>query len=182
MAAEAARVLDYSDEYIRGTAVPARAPDAEPMAQPAGIPLPQETFRQKERARAAEAAQRAPAVSMFAIFGAVFVGILMIFAVLAQINYNELASETVRLNSQIKDLTEQERMLEITFENVVDMKEVERYARDELGMSRPDAEQVAVIQSPQQDSVEITASGGEEGSLHGFGSFISSLAGYFSKH
>jgi branched-chain amino acid transport system ATP-binding protein len=37
----------------------------------------------------------------------------MVFVVLAQINYNEAASETVRLNNRLRTLTEQQRRLEI---------------------------------------------------------------------
>jgi hypothetical protein len=103
----------------------------------------------------------------------------MLFVVLAQISYNEIASETVRLNAQLTELKEQERKLEISFESVIDIKEVERYARDTLGMSRPDADQVAIIQSIPIDRAVIIDSEGEEGILSGLGSFLSSLLDYF---
>ena len=176
--AEAARVLEFPDEYIYGTAIPARQPDAVPL--PAADSPEEELQRQRERVRTA-AAQNVPGISMFAILGSVFVSILMIFTILAQISYNEVASETVRLNTQINNLAEQERLLEIAFDSVVDMKEVERYARDVLGMSKPENEQVAVIKSVQADTAEIIRDGAEANPLSGLGSFISSLTEYFKR-
>jgi len=181
MAAEAARTLEYTESYFYGSAAPAREPYAEPAPRPIATPLPQERLRQREDAFDAEAAQKAPAISLFAVFGAVFAGILMIFVMLAQINFNAIAAETVRLNTQLGELMEQERKLSIQFESVIDMKEVERYAKDVLGMSKPDADQVAVIHAVRFDRAEIIDSGGDESALNGFGSFISSLMEYFKR-
>ena len=179
--AEAARVLEFPDDYIHGSAAPAGAGYTEPLARPVDTPMLDERIRQRERARAEAAMQNAPSISLFAIFGSIFAGVLMMFVVLAQISYNEIASETVRLNSQLSALTEQQKRLEITFESVIDMKEVELYARDVLGMSRPDSDQIAVIHSAPSDRIEILSSGGEENSLRDFGSFISSLMGYLKR-
>ena len=178
MGAEAARVLDYTDSGYYGSAAPVEVPYARPYEKPVDIPIPREQTRPDERAKEA-GLQHAPAVSLFALFGTVFAGILMIFVVLAQISYSEIAGETVRLSAQLSQLAEQERRLEIEFENAIDMKEVERYARDTLGMSRPDNSQVAIVRSLPIDSVEIIDAGGTEGRLSGIGSFISSLLEYF---
>jgi hypothetical protein len=58
------------------------------------------------------------------------------------------------------------------------MKEVEQYARDVLGMSRPDAHQIIVVNSLPGDRAEVIGVD-ERGSLREFGSFISSLIDYF---
>ena len=180
MAAEAAKRLDYLDSAYYGSAAPAQAPYVRPGFRPEDIPVQQEQTGVRERAKE-NTAQRAPSVSLFAVFGAIFAGFLMFFVVLAQISYNEVASETVRLNAQLSELTEQERRLEIEFESVIDIKEVERYARDTLGMSKPDAGQVAVIGSMSFDSVEIFDGGNEDASTSDIGSFISSLLGYLKR-
>ena len=182
MAAEAARVLDdydYTGSAYYGSAAPAEVPYVRPVAEPVDVPAPQEQTRSGEYAK--EAVQSAPAVSLFAIFGTIFAGILMIFVILAQINYNEIAGETVRLNTQLNELNEHERRLEIEFENVIDMKEVERYARDTLGMSKPGADQVAIIGGLPVDSAEIISNNDEGGSTGGLGSFITSLLEYFKR-
>jgi len=180
MAAEAARVLDLEFEggYYNGSAAPAGDvyPDAAP--RPSETPGVEERKRQREKARAEAVAQTAPMVSPFALFGSVVVTVLMILVVLAQINYNETAAETVRLNAQLIGLAEQHRALTITYESVVSMKEVEQYARDVLGMSKPENFQMAVVQNTVGDRAEVL-SAGEANSLRNFASFISSLLEYF---
>jgi len=176
--AEAARVLDYESRYNYGSAAPAREiyPDAAPGPQQA--PGVQERIRQRERARAEAAAISAPGISMFALFGSVFVGVLMVFVVLAQISYNEAASETIKLNSQLSMLADQQRTLAIAFESVICMNEVEQYARDVLGMSRPENYQMAVLPSAISDRAEVLSAANAV-SLRGLGSFLSSLTEYF---
>jgi len=176
--AEAARILEYEDAYFYGSAVPKREVYDEPAPEQVEIPALDERVRQRERAKAEEMSRSLPSVSLFAIFGTILVGALMTFMILAQISFNEIAGETTRLNAQMSELTDKQRKLGITFESVIDMKEVERYARDELGMSNPDADQVAVISSIPSDKAEIMETG-EEGMLKGLGSFISSLLEYF---
>jgi cell division protein FtsL len=141
------------------------------------MPNPYGQTRARERARAATAAQRSIGVSLFALFGALFIAVLLVFVMLAHIYYSEAARETVRLSAQLNRLSEQQRVLEISFESVIDMKEVERYARDVLGMSKPDPDQIAIVQSIAPDRAEVIESN-EEGVLHGFGAFISSLVDY----
>ena len=186
MGAEAARVLefpdypdfdDFYDNYASayyGSAAPARAPDVWPDAEPEIEESPREEALPRERAKPA-VAHSAPAVSLFAVFGTLFVGVLLVFVIMAQISLSGITSDTVRLNSQLSALEEQERRLEIEFESVIDMKEVERYSRDTLGMSKPDADQIAVVRSVQLDSAEILDAGDETVNSGGLGSFIKSL-------
>jgi len=178
MAAEAARVLDFENEYYYGSAAPAREVFDEPAARPVEIPIPRERTLERQRARAAAAAQSVPGISLFAMLGSLFTAALMVFVMLAQISYNEAAAETVRLNTQLVELSEQQRRLEITYESVVDIKEVERYARDVLGMSKPDADQLIIIPRVPDDRAEVIERD-DENSLNGLGAFISSLMEYF---
>jgi len=121
-----------------------------------------------------------PGISVFAVLGTVFVAVLMVFVVLAQINYNETAAESVRLNTLISDLSARHRALELSFESAVDIREVERYARDELGMARPEASQVIIINTTPRDMAMVINNGDDRG-LEGFGSFLKSLTGYFRR-
>jgi len=176
--AEAARVLDYEDRYNYGSAAPARETFPEPDLTPQESPGAREWARQRERERIAEALENLPGVSVFAILGSVVITVMMIFVLLAQINYNEAVSEHARLSAQLSGLTEQQKKLEITFESVLDMKEVERYARDVLGMSKPESYQLAVVHSAASDKAEVLLTP-EGDSLRDFGSFISTLLEYF---
>jgi len=177
MAAEAARVLDYDSRYYYGSAAPVLEPFPE-VAPPLENPYTEERRRQRERTKVADAVQSLPHLSFFAIVGSFTVAAIMILVVLAQISYNEAATEAVRLKSQFSALEEQQRALMIEFESVMDMKEVERYARDVLGMSRPEVGQLAVYANTAVDRAEVLASP-EKSTLRDFGSFISSLLDYF---
>ena len=134
----------------------------------------------RAKATPAAEAKTAPGISIFAILGTIFVAVLMVFVVLAQINFNETASESVRLNVLINELSAKHRALELSFESAVDIKEVERFARDELGMSRPDAHQAIFINTAPRDTAMIMNSGEERG-IQGFGNFLKSLTEYFRK-
>ena len=179
MAAEAARVLDFPEDYVYGSAVPA----VEIFEGPAYAPP--ETAQSGEKAaaevRPSATVYTASGVSLFAVFGSVFAAVLMVFVMLAQISFNEMTGEIVRLGAQLSQLNEQEKRLEIAFESVVDMKEVEMYARDVLGMSKPDPSQGAIIQSVLPDRVEIIGDDGARDTLRGLGAFISSLTEYFKR-
>jgi len=172
--AEAARVLDY-EYYSHGSAAPAREYTQEAPRQ-TETPYAQERVRQRERARAVADAKSTQVVSLFAVVGTIVVVAMMIFVVLAHISYSEVASENARLNAQLVALNEQHRRLEITFESVVCMNEIERYARDVLGMSRPGAGQVGFLIGTAADRAEVLAVPESNGSsIRDFGSFLSSL-------
>jgi len=180
MAAQAARRSEYAEYSGKAAFAPAfgaafngAAAYAEPAVEPQEMPSP--AIRAVPRTRAA---QKARGISLFSVAGTLLAVALMVFVVLAQINYNEIATDTVRLNAQLDSLTEQERRLEIAFESVIDMKEVERYARDVLGMSNPDANQISIIERHSEDKAEILDAGNKEDSLQGFIRFITSLLEY----
>jgi len=157
--------------------------DAETKKMPAikpAKPVVKERTGRLEKVKAIADAKTVPGISVFAILGTIFVAVLMVFSVLAQINYNEAAVENVKLKSHISDLKEKQKMLELTFERVVDIREIERYAGDELSMSRPDAGQIISISTIPRDTAVIFPAA-ESREEQGFGAFIRSLTDYFRK-
>ena len=177
MAAQAASALDYRENYMYGSAAPVRKEYDEPAARPAGAPLQRVGTAQRAKSAASEKTRQG--ISPLAALGSLAIGILMLFVVLAQISFNDVARETVNLNTQLRELSERERLLEITYESVIDMKMIEQYARDVLGMSKPEASQSVVLFSTMQDRAEIIEVENRESALRGFGAFISSLTEYF---
>ena len=179
MAAEAARVLEYPSDYFDGSAAPAYKRPAydRPETDASGYAIPRGA--DDARANADTAVRRAPAISFFSVFGGVAAAILMVFVLIANVRFHEISNERVRLEAQHRQLTENERVLEIKYESVVDMKAVEQYARDVLGMSKPDTDQISIINRTPEDRVEILSTDvEEEGLISGLGKFISSLTGY----
>jgi len=177
-----ARALSY---YNYGSAAPTLKSLVEaetkvmPFIKPKESPVKEHTKR-LEKVKAIAEAKTVPGISVFAVLGTLFVSVLMVFVVLAQINFNEAAGENVRLRSHISELSEKQRALELAFESIIDIKEVERFARDELGMSRPDAGQAVTITTTPRDTAIIIPVA-EERSVQGFGAFIRSLTEYFNK-
>ena len=168
-----ARKLDYGTSAPAYDS-PALNPTAFPEAAPQAIPVPQPIPRTRPREEPATYS-----ISLLAIVGAVVIFALMVFTIMSHVGYTGIMNETVSLNSQFEELTEQERQLRIAFENVLCMNTVEQRARDELGMSEPSSDQMIFIDRVSEDRVEIAASVEDTGVLHGFGAFISSLLEYF---
>ena len=155
-------------KYIHGSAVPKPDPLTEskklpltgPLGALASIPMPHSAVvpqksmdvKTHDNKRNQQSTQ---SVSLFAIVGFFAVASLMIFVMLAQVNYNEILRETVRLHSHMEILKEQQRVLAITFESAINMDDIERYAKDVLGMSKPEAEQITVLRSLPSDKVEV---------------------------
>jgi len=117
-------------------------------------------------------------ISIIAVIGTLLVTALMILSILAQINHNEVAIETARLSVEVRELAETHRALSLAFESSINIREVERIARDELGMSRPDASQVITITSRPRDRAFVVYHEYEE-NQSGFVAFITSLFDYF---
>ena len=166
---------------VAGTA-DARA-DAETRriaAPPVQRPPVKERLQRLGNAGAAAVAKKVPGISFFAVAGTLIVSFLMVLVVLAQINYNEAASESARTDIQLRVLAEKHRTLELAFERSIDIKEVERFAKDELGMSRPDAAQIILISTEPRDSATAIITEEERGA-QGFGEFVKSLTDYFKR-
>jgi len=182
-----ARALNY---YNHGTAAPTisamleaeakrmSAPPVYAPPVPKRAPKVRERPRRLERTEAVPAKKTAPKVSIFAIFSTLFVSVLMVFVVLAQINFNETATETVRLNAHLTELNQQHRALELSFERAVDLRTIEHYAINVLGMTRPDASPVVEISRTPRDTAMVVQVEEDHG-LQGFGQFIVSLTEYF---
>jgi len=169
--------------YNYGSAAPALETfaDAETKQMPTLVPktpVKKEKAKRLEKIKAAADAKTAPGISVFAVLGTLIISVLMVFVVLAQINFNEAAGENVRLRVHISELTAKQRALELAFESVTDIKEVERFARDELGMSRPDTGQIVAISTTPRDTAVIIPVTEERG-VRGFGVFLRSLTEYF---
>ena len=160
--AASVKALRQNTGFIHGSAVPKQHSNQKKSKELQNSPISGKNLAPKSSiqtatvttaSRAATAA--APSVSLFAIIGFFVVATLMIFVMLAQVNYNEVLRETERLNTHLSNLKEQQRVLSIRFESVVDMDEVENYAKDVLGMSKPESETQVVMRALPPDRVEV---------------------------
>jgi len=147
--------IQKENKTLKENKIPKKSKAPKEKKVPKEKKAPKETKTQKEKHLRADLEQSAPSVSLFAIIGFFAVSALMIFVMLAQVNYNEVLRETARLNTHLDILHEQQRVLSITFESVINMDEIERYAKDVLGMSKPEAEQVTLLRTLPEDKIEV---------------------------
>jgi cell division protein FtsL len=132
------------------------------------------------RTRAKDRREPAYKVSLFAAAGSAVAGFLILLMVLSNVRVNALSRETVELNSRLESLVAQERRLKIEYERAFDMAQVERYARDVLGMQSAGSVSTGTIDATPPDKAVVL--GGEEsagGVFAELASFISSLFDYF---
>ncbi len=183
MAAKSAKMKYASRTAVHGSNaydlarvgdLPARqAPPAQkPAAKPQARPAPQK----------ARKAQRYYSVSLFAAAGFAVVAALMVFVVLAHLKFTEITAETVSLQQRMDQLTEEERKLKITYEDIFDVNEVEAYATNVLGMTKPQQNQIAAISTDNQDKAVIVKNSADEGvARENMASFLASLVAYFKQ-
>jgi cell division protein FtsL len=165
------RIREYAPE-------PERSPEKKPAERQPAKAEPKAV--QKPVAMTAQRAQKSYGVSLFAITGFVVVAVMMVFVLLAHVRFNEVTSESVRLQARLDELGVQERKLKIDYENVFDVYAVEQYATNVLGMSKPSESQVGAVQSAVFDKAVIVSAENEEtGESESMVTFLASLVSYF---
>ena len=165
---------------------PARRPEIRP-ATPSSPKTAPRAFPERTPSRTPKAApgayrkkQKAYGISLYAVVGFVIVAVMMIFVLLAHVRYAEVTNETVKLRTQMTQLNDQERKLQIAYANAFDATQVEQYATRQLGMTQPSESQLGTISVTAQDSAvvadtqQVTTPANES-----MGTFLASLVAYF---
>ena len=155
-----------------------------PVRQPNPVKKPAQTPAAKPAARPAKRGktQRYYGVSLFAVAGIAVVAAMMVFVMLAHVRFNEISTQTVTLQQRLEKLTEEERKLKITYEDIFDVNEVEAYATNVLGMTKPGQDQIAAVSANHQDkAVVINADADGSGAKESMVSFLASLVAYFKQ-
>lgn len=145
---------------------PVRRPEIRPAVSPTPKSAPKNTPKEMpgdgrqatRRAAQQSKTQKTYGVSLYAVTGFVVVAVLMVFVLLAHVRYAEVASETVKMQTQLTQLTEQERKLKIAYGNAFDVNQVEQYATHQLGMTKPSESQIGSISAKAHDKAVVGAS------------------------
>jgi cell division protein FtsL len=152
--------------------VPEERPSPKPARAPEARPAPRQVRK----------TQRCYGISLFAVAGFVVVAALMVFVVLANVRYTEISAETVELQTRLAELTEEERKLKIEYEDIFDVNEVEAYATNVLGMTKPSQDQIATVSAGNQaKAVIVDGSGDNVSGKENMASFLASLVAYFKQ-
>lgn len=166
--------LNRVRDYTAVPAAPKRVPTGEPVSSPTKRP------EEKTAPRSVRKTQRAYGVSLFSFVGFAVVAVMMVFVLLAHVKYNEVTYETVQLRSQLAALNEDERKLKIAYEDAFDVNEVEQYATNVLGMTKPSDSQVGTVSATAEDKAVVVNTPKEDTVVsESMATFLASLVAYF---
>ncbi len=158
--------------------LPVRKPEIRPAVSPAPRTAPKTT--PTATPRTSHKSQRSYGVSLYAAAGFVVAVVLIVFVLLAHVRYTEVTNDTVKLQSQLTKLNEQERKLKISYENAFDVNQVEQYATQKLGMSKPTESQIGTISATAKDKAVVADGQNNPGKTkENMGTFLASLVAYF---
>ena len=140
----------------------------------------QEWVREKNRDEAL-AGDRRPGVSPMACIGLLAAVMLILMMLLAQIELVNVSNAAAALESQISELKTEQGRLTAEYETVFNLKAVEEYAVDVLGMQEPDESQISYLTnvSPDDKAVIIEQDAGS-GLFLGFEDLVASVKAYKS--
>lgn len=150
---EYARGAFYGNEYIGGTAAPEfggypRREEERKVVIPAPPVVGEQTATRTK-------VKYEQAISPVSIIGLACAAVLLVFSLMAKIQYTSVADQAVALEKQLNILETDKTRLQIKYESVFNMTEIEDYATSVLGMQRPRDEQVYYINSSVPDKAVI---------------------------
>lgn len=130
-------------------AIPRRREREQVFAEP--------SVQTRERLQAREAARTVPRqhVSIFGVLGYFAVGVMLLLVVLSHMQLALVTHETVRLEGEVVTLQEESDRLRIAYETAFHEIDIERFAREELGMVDAGIGQVFYIGTTLRDTAEI---------------------------
>ena len=173
-----ARTAFYGTSYIGGTAAPeiGRYPGREEERKVV-IPAPPVV---EEQTSTRTRVKNSQAVSPVAVIGLLCSAVLLVFMLMAKIQFTAVSDNAVALEQQLSDLNVEQTRLLIDYESVFNMTEIEEYATSILGMQRPRDEQIYYLNSSVPDkAVIIDGTDEEKGPLDRLLEMLASIGEYF---
>ena len=83
------------------------------------------------------------------------------------------------LETRLQELKTEQTKLRIRYESAFNLAEIEEYASSELGMQKPNANQIAYIDTSAPDKAVVIEDGSETGFVDRVSDFLSGLGAYF---
>lgn len=183
MATQAA-AMKYASRSTNGSAaydlkrVRGYAPFEIPLERPQSIPAARPAVRPQTRAE--QRAKAAYGISALAVVGFLIIAVMIVFVLLAYVQYTEVSNETVQLQNQLSELSEAENKLLVAYESAYNINEVKEYATTVLGMVKPTDDQIENVTTASNDKAVVLVSDTKsDGLFAGLTAFFSSLMEYF---
>ncbi len=120
-------------------------------------------------------------LSLLSMLGAAAAVVLLTMMLLAQIRLTDISDTAARLEDQISALELERDKLTVEYETIFNLKDVEQYAVDVLGMQEPDSQQVFYLTgvASADKAVVIEKDDADMFSL-GVADLLASVKAYFS--
>lgn len=163
----AAYDLDY-----QGSA--ARTLGGSEVLQPRPLVRPRERAAVRPKVRVREAGQ----ISLFAVVGALAVGVFAILVLMSGIQLTALSDDVAALNKEMTTLHSEESRLRTQYELAFDLTTIEAAVTANGSMVKPQAEQIIYLDLSEPDSVVLFDQG--ETPMQGVAGAIESVQQVFS--
>jgi len=127
----------------------------------------------------ASEARSTQALAPFAVLGYLFAAVLIVIALLAQVQLTRLSDQAGVLQSRLEELQLEETKLQIEYESAFNFTEIEKYAMSTLGMQKPRSDQIYYVNGSAPDRAVVLAEDTEEpGLLDRVSDLLSSFTEY----
>ena len=136
---------------------------------------PSERTRARVRARGEARTKARQGISRFAVLGYLTVVILLTMLVLSHVELTVVSGEIVQLERQLAALQDEQALLQAAYSQTFSQVEIERIAREELGMMEAAWNQIGHAEGGGGGRVEVLAVEGAERN-----SVFSRVTGFFA--
>lgn len=151
----------YREYYVHGSAAYNRRVEPEEIVRDEPIYVP--TRKRIEEAVVANTeALSKQSLSPLVLLGFVAAIVMLVFCLVARIEFTTIAAEAAELQAQVNELTDENSRLTIKYESALNLAEVEDYAVNTLGMQRPSSDQIIYVNGSAQDRAEVINPNSEE--------------------
>lgn len=140
--------------------------------------LPEDAKKPKKSKKTRGAARSRQGISLLALIGTPLAAAMLVFSIMAQIHLVTLSDQTVELSQRIIQLRDENTRLGIEYAMSFELAELDSYARTELGMRRPSADQINYIDTSSPSAEETKAA--ENGFFGAAAEVFDRIGEYFS--
>ena len=146
-----------------------------PLEKPAA-PNTQERTHTAVRTRTR--ARTKQGISLFAITGMLAAAVLFAVVIMAQVQLLAVTDGSAALEQQLAELETEQAKLQIKYESVFNLTEIEEYATTQLGMQKPRSDQVYYIDTSSPDRAVVVQQADSDSLVDRVSDFISGFGEY----
>lgn len=154
---------------------PKRIPDHRERERVNVRPETEERVKERARTRSREKARQGQYISVFAVVGTMAVVVMVFLVILSYIQLAVTTDEISALESQLGELNEEQTTLKVEHDSTFNLREVEDYARNVIGMTEPAEGQIFYLESDIEDRAVIL----DQKAVKDFG-ILSAITSFFS--